>query len=127
MSVEELNVPLLKEASKRDDSERESLHHADDAYLSPVEEATLMVRFPHEVDTGEKKIVYSLWRKGPQCYCELRLTTALSKEDMSKTIPKLLEEGRIKVRKIRKPDWLRDLGDDDGEFDALSYYYLPET
>jgi hypothetical protein len=58
----------------------------------------LRLRFPKPIESPEHKVIYTLWREGEQCYCNLRILTGLSEAEIRPALRKLLDNKRV-VRK----------------------------
>lgn len=63
----------------------------------------LSLDFPEQVNTPRDRLLYTLWREGEQCYCNLRILTGLNEEKIREALKSLRDEGRIRRRKVPGP------------------------
>jgi hypothetical protein len=55
----------------------------------------LQLDFPESVSDTKHKVLYALWKEGEQCYCNLRLLTGLSEQDIRPAIRGLIDAGQV--------------------------------
>lgn len=101
------------------------------AYVGPFVDRTysrnnfvLKMRFPEGIRTDEETVIYTLWRSGEQCYCNLRLLTNLPEERLKNVLRSLRDQGRVEKHYLARPQWFEEMETNTDEFGPLKLFRL---